>query len=459
MAPPARCTSRWRFRGGRGYLTPAACGRHPLFREEAEERLSGIADLIVHHDRRIHVACDDSVLRSAHGRLQPVRRSRGYAPLPLRLPMRTPPVVAVGGEIKTTICVADDRQAWMSQHIGDTENLETLAMLDRTVRTLTALQRVEPESVVSDLHPAYLSRRWAGETAARAGIAHLGVQHHHAHLAALLTEHDWPAGEPVLGFAFDGTGFGEDGTIWGGELLLGSYASVERVGHLASVLLPGGDAAIRRPLRTALAHAAAAGVPLDDSVPTVRAADPREVDIVSRMLATGTGCTPTTSMGRYFDAVASILGVRQSVEYEGQAAIELEALAAAVDESAADTSAWDLETRDEPGGLVLDPAAAILAAVASVREGADPRQAAFAFHRGVAEGVARAAAIARARHGVTTVGLTGGVFANAVLTDLCHGRLREAGFTVLLHGQVPPNDGGLALGQVAVAAAGGARRL
>ncbi|MEI6361748.1 MAG: carbamoyltransferase HypF [Actinomycetes bacterium] len=422
--------------------------------DEARERLSGLADVMVHHNRRIHVACDDSVVRAADGWVQPVRRSRGYAPLPIDLAITSPPLVAVGGELKTTVAVARGQHAWMSQHVGDTENLETLAMLDRTVATLTALQRIEPEAIVSDLHPAYLSRRWAMQEAQRRGITHLGVQHHHAHAASLLAEHRWPADEPVLAFAFDGTGYGADGTIWGGELLLGSYAAVERVGHLAPVPLPGGDAAIRRPLRTALAHAHAAGVQLDNDAGPVRSAEPNEVSIVERMLVTGAGCTPTTSMGRLFDAIASLLDVRQAVDYEGQAAIELEALAAGVDSASAGD--WALRVTEDEEGLVLDPAPAVLAAVAALRAGTDRGAAALAFHRGVAEAVVSAATAIRARTGVRTVGLTGGVFANTVLTRECHGRLGSEGFTVLVHQQVPANDGGLALGQVAVAAAGGA---
>ena len=422
--------------------------------DEATERLAGIADVLVHHDRRIHVACDDSVVRISGGRLQPVRRSRGYAPLPITLPIETPPLLAVGGEIKTTACVARDSHAWLSQHIGDTENLETLQMLERTAATLCDLQRVTPSAVVSDAHPAYLSRRWAGEEATRRGIDHLLVQHHHAHLAALLAEHRWPVEEPVLGFAFDGTGFGTDGTIWGGELLLGSYAAVDRVGHLAPVLLPGGDSAVRRPLRVALAHAAAAGVALDDAIETIRSADPNEVTVIERMLETRTGCTPTTSMGRLFDAIASLIGVRQAVDYEGQAAIELEALAAAA--PAGQRPSWSLGVRQAADGIVLDPAPVIAAAVDSVRGGIDRRDAAAAFHEAVGAAVAEAARLVRERTGVSVVGLTGGVFANAVLTGECQGRLERSGFTVLLHRQVPANDGGLALGQVAVAAAGGA---
>ena len=425
-------------------------------REEASERLADLADVMVHHNRRIHVACDDSVLRSVGGTPQPVRRSRGYTPLPITLPIVAPGLVAVGGELKTAVCVAHGSNAWLSQHIGDTENLETLAMLELTVATLTTLQHVEPTAIISDAHPAYLSRRWASEEAGRRGVAHLTVQHHHAHLASLLAEHRWAADRPVLGFTFDGTGYGTDGSIWGGELLLGTYAAVDRVGSLSPVALPGGDAAVRRPLRTALAHLAAAGIPVDPALALVAAAEPNELTIVGRMLQTGTGCTPTSSMGRLFDAVAALLDVRQSVDYEGQAAIELEALAAASPPTDDDPRAWAAAIEDTGSGLRLDPAPAIGAAVAAVRDGLDIRVAARLFHEGLALAVAEAAVAIRDATGVDTVGLTGGVFANTVLTVLCQGRLAQEGFTVLVHERVPPNDGGLALGQVAIAAAGGA---
>ncbi len=423
--------------------------------QEARERLSALADLLVHHDRRIHVACDDSVLRSASGTTQPVRRSRGFAPLPVTIPLESPPVLAVGGEIKTAIAVAQGRHAWLSQHIGDTENLETLALLGRTAQMLTTLQRVVPASIVSDAHPGYLSRRWAAEEAARREVPHLTVQHHHAHLASLLAEHRWAPDEPVLGFVFDGTGYGTDGAIWGGEVLMGSYARVERVGHLRPVMLPGGDAAIRRPLRTAMAHLAAAGVPVASVPHLLQAAEPNEIAVVGRMLETGAGCTPTTSMGRLFDAVASLLNVRHSVHYEGQAAIELEALAATTAPPDG-SSAWAPAVTEASDGLILDPSGTVRAAVAAARDGVPPHEAARAFHEGIADTVTAAAVTLRQRTGVATLGLTGGVFANAVLTQACQGRLGDEGFTVLVHRLVPPNDGGLALGQVAVAAAGGA---
>ncbi len=419
---------------------------------ESQERLAHIADLLVHHNRRIHLSCDDSVVRATPTGTQPVRRSRGYAPMPITLPVTAPPMLAVGGELKTALAVAQGRHAWLSQHIGDTANLETLALLGRTAEAMASLQRVSPEWIVSDRHPAYLSRRWAAQEADRLGIAHLEVQHHHAHLASLLAEHAWPSDEPVIGMAFDGTGYGTDGTIWGGEILLGSYAEATRVGHLRPVPLPGGDAAVRRPLRTALAHLHAAGIPVPPELSAE--AEAHEVANVQRMLATGSGCTPTTSMGRLFDAVASLLGVRQSVDYEGQAAIELESLAAGW---SGESAGWSMDVVETPDAVLIDPAPALRAGVRAAREGARA-QAALAFHESLAEAVLRSARIVRARTGVGTVGLTGGVFANTVLSGLCQGTLGHDGFTVLTHRLVPPNDGGLALGQVAVAAAGGAAR-
>lgn len=410
---------------------------------DAEQRLAGLADLFCHHDRSIQVACDDSVVRVVAGAAQPVRRSRGYVPRSLPLPLHLPPMVAVGGEIKAAAAVASGGQAWLTQHIGDIENLATMDMLDRAVRLLAQVQRIEPELVVSDAHPGYLSRGFAQRMAAGRGIEHVTVQHHHAHLASLLAEHRIAAGDPVLGVVFDGTGYGSDGTIWGGEFLLGSYASVQRVGHLRQILLPGGDAAIKFPGRVALAHLWAAGVDPAQTAP-VHQMSAADVILLRQMLQTGSLCTPTTSMGRLFDAVAAVLDVRQSVDYEAQAAIEMEALAAAVD-----AAPWEIEVAWDAEEVVIDPAVWLRMAVAAK----DRARAARAFHLGVAAAVVEAAVLIRERHGVGTVGLTGGVFANAVLTQACLAGLRSEGFTVLTHRLVPPNDGGLALGQVCVAGA------
>ncbi|MGB8021864.1 MAG: carbamoyltransferase HypF [Candidatus Nanopelagicales bacterium] len=439
---------------------------------EAEARLGSIADVFCHHDRRIHAACDDSVVRMVAGRPQPVRRSRGYAPLPVTLPLDSPPLVAVGGELKATAGVAAGRRAWLSQHIGDTESLETLDLLAASISTLVQLQQVDPVFIVSDAHPGYLSHRWAARHARDLGVAHLVVQHHHAHLASLLAEHRIEPTTPVLGVVFDGTGYGCDATIWGGELLLGNCASVKRVGHLRPVLLPGGDAAVRSPARAALAHLTAAGLPAAGTASAESLAD-RELRLLDRMLATGSHCVPTTSAGRLFDAVSSLLGVRQHVDYEAQAAIELEALAARAERraqqppsveattGAADASGGALFTRAADASddaVVIDPRPWIARAVADHAAGIPVEESARSFHAALAVAVTRAAVAVRDTHGVGVVGLTGGVFSNAVLSRDCLRGLAAAGFTVLTHTLVPPNDGGLALGQIAVAAAGGALR-
>ena len=437
---------------------------------EAEERLAGIADVFCHHDRRIHTACDDSVVRVAGGSAQPVRRGRGYAPLPVMLPLESPPLVAVGGELKATAAVASGRRAWLSPHIGDTTDPATLAALARSAGLLADLQQVIPSGIVSDAHPGYLSHRWAAGRAAGLGVPHLVVGHHHAHLAALLAEHGIDPAASVLGVVFDGTGYGRDATIWGGELLLGSYAQVRRVGHLRPVLLPGGDAAVRHPARTALAHLAAAGLPPEGTA-SARAMGAVELRVVSRMLATGSHCVATTSAGRLFDAIASLLDVRHEIDYEAQAAIELESLASTVRgaEAMAERVPWPPATiapapggtgaaapHTDPAPVVIDPSPWVGRAAADAANGHPVGPSAHAFHLALAEAVAAAARTIRDGHGVGVVGLTGGVFSNALLTEACRALLESDGFSVLSHRIVPPNDGGLALGQVAVAGAGGA---
>jgi len=383
-----------------------------------------------------------------------VRRSRGYAPLPVRLPVDLPAALAVGGELKATVCLAHGRRAWMSQHLGDVATLEALDLLARTVEVLAAQSRVQPVLVAADMHPGYLSRRWAGEHAERLGARLHLVQHHHAHLASLLAEHGRPPGEAVLGVTFDGTGYGPDGTIWGGEFLLGSYADVRRVAHLQAVSLPGGDAAIRHPARIALAHLDAAGLKWDPRLPAVEAVVPRERTLLAGMLRSGAGCTPTTSMGRLFDAVSATAGVCQQAGYEGQAAIELEALLGDANPAA---DAYAFEPREVDGVLLLDPAAVLRAAVADVLGGVGAQEVSRRFHTGVATMVRDVARLVRDEEGVRTVGLTGGVFQNATMTTQCRRLLHDDGFEVLVHRRVPPNDGGLALGQAMIAGLGAER--
>jgi len=446
---------------GRGPLvmTSANYSDEPIVKDNAEarERLAQLADAFLMHNRDIHVHCDDSVMRvldlqsptSGSSRLEigeylPLRRSRGYAPFPVRLPFPVPPTLAVGGELKATFCLARDDYAFMSQHIGDLENLETLYAFEHAVEHFQAIFRCEPEIIVSDLHPRYLSARWAHEHAG--GRRHVRVQHHHAHLAAVMAENGYVAGR-VIGFSFDGTGYGTDGAIWGGEVLLADYAGFDRALHLAYVPLPGGDAAVKRPYRAALAHLHAAGLAWDDDLPPVAACPPAERKVIAHQLKTGLNAAPTSSLGRLFDAVAALCGVRQTVTYEAQAAIEMEALAA--DEVADVTDgAYQFEVQE----VTFDAAPVIRAIVADWRAGVAMPVIAARFHNAVSALILTLSRRLREQHGLNTVALSGGVFQNVTLLARTAQRLRADGFEVLAHRLVPPNDGGLALGQAVIGA-------
>ena len=428
-------------------LTSANVSDEPICFDDADARarLPRLADAVLTHDRPIHVPCDDSVVRVVDGDELPIRRSRGYAPLPVRLPRPAAPILAVGGELKNTFCVVSGEHAFTSAHVGDMGGLETLRAFERACAQLTTLYGVRPASLAADTHPGYLTRDWA-ERNARGRPVHL-VQHHHAHAVSLLAEHG-RLGEPCLAVTFDGTGHGLDGEVWGGEvLLIGAEAHrFTRVAHLRAVPLPGGDAGVRNPCRMALSHLAAAGVEWTPDLPPVAACAPAELRVVRAQLDGGFGCARCTSMGRLFDAVSSLLGVRHRIGYEGQAAIELEALAG-------DAAGDGPPLRIAVGGDgVLDPAPLLRGLVAGLRAGVPAAELAAAFHRAVADAVTEAVtAIGRAR-GVRLAGLTGGVFQNVLLLRACRDRLRAAGFEVLTHRVVPPNDGGLALGQAVVAA-------
>jgi len=417
---------------------------------EAVRRLATLVDAFLMHDRDIHVACDDSVVRCVVGMPLPVRRSRGHCPLPIRLADDGPPVLAVGGELKAALCVARGTEAVMSQHVGDVENLETLEALDRTAARLLDLLAVAPAAVAADLHPGHLSTRWAREFAAARGLPLVRVQHHEAHVAALLTEHgiSLPAAEGTIGVCFDGTGYGRDGTIQGGELLIARGGTLVRAAHLVPFPLPGGDAAIRHPWRAALAVLHAAEIEPPGNLPNVATASPSERTVVERQLAGGFGCMTTTSMGRLFDAVASLLGLRHSIDYEAEAAIELE-LAAAAGGAARQDAGEAVPTTD--GLVALDWRPIVRGIVADVVAAVPAALIAAGFHDAVARLTVDACLVLRQRGSCGVVGLTGGVFQNALLTARTLALLREAGFEVLVHRAVPANDGGLALGQAAIA--------
>jgi hydrogenase maturation protein HypF len=419
----------------------------PVAKDNAEalDRLAGLADAFLLHDRDIHAWCDDSVVRVFRGRVLPVRRSRGYAPFPVRLPVAVPPTLAVGGELKATFCLAAGRDAYLSQHIGDVGDLATLAALERAVDHFEGLFGIEPQRVVCDRHPGYLSARWAREYAARRGLPVVTVQHHHAHVAALLAEHGRPAGEPVIGVAFDGTGYGTDGAIWGGEFLIADYAGFRRAAHLRPMPLPGGDAGVRNVGRLGLAYLWAAGVPWDEGVPCVDATPPSVRRVLRRQLETGVNCVPTTSLGRLFDAVAAIAGGCQTATYEGQAAMELEAICQP------QGGAYHFElSAGEP--IECDWRPVVRAAAADARTAA-PGVVAARFHTAVAELVGRVCRRLRERTSLNVIGLTGGVFQNVRLLGATAAVLEADGFRVLTHAAVPPNDAGLALGQAVAGSA------
>ena len=418
--------------------------------EAAAAWLAPLVDGFLMHDRPIQVACDDSVVRCAAGAVMPIRRSRGYAPMPIGLGRSGPAVLAVGGEMKAAICVARDDQAIMSQHVGDMGNLETLESLQRTANHLMGLFEVLPDVVAADMHPGYMSTGWARRFAAERGIPVVQVQHHEAHVAALLAEQG-RSDEHVIAACFDGTGYGRDGTIWGGEWFAVSGGAMRRVAHLQPFPLPGGDASIRHPWRTALAVLHAAGVGWDDRLAAVRAASAVERRVLERQLEKGLGCTATSSMGRLFDAVAALAGVRQSITYEAEAAMELEALAG---QTRGESEAAYAFTCDEGDPVQVGWRTVVRGIAGDAINGLPPSSIAARFHEAVAMMIVDVCRLLRARGGGGTVGLTGGVFQNAVLLERAIHALHDAGFEVLFHQRVPANDGGLALGQAVLARAG-----
>ncbi len=419
--------------------------------DEARERLATLADALLLHDRDIHTRCDDSVMRVTTGtdgraHTLPLRRSRGYAPYPVRLPWPARPILAVGGELKNTFCLVRDDYAFLSQHIGDMENYETLRSFEEGVAHMERLFRARPQALAGDAHPDYMASRYARERAEREGLPLIETQHHHAHIAAGMAERGLDDRSPVIGVAFDGTGYGDDGAIWGGEFLIADYAGYERVAHLRYAPLPGGDRAIREPWRMALAHLSAAGLPWDESLEPVihgRHMGDDRLAILSHQIARGLNALPTSSMGRLFDAAAALAGVRQVVNYEAQAAIEFEALA-----------------HPQEGGIypldyakgIIDPTPALAALLVDRRAGVSIGRVAARFHNGVARLVRDVCRELRRERGLNDVVLSGGVWQNVTLLQKTVVLLEEEYFNVLTHRLVPANDGGLALGQAAIAA-------
>lgn len=429
-------------------MTSGNLGGEPICYDDndARTRLTGLADGWLSHNRRILVPCDDSVVRLVDGVELPVRRSRGYAPLPLALPIPMPPTLAVGADLKNTCAVADGRYAWLSQHIGDMDDLATLRAFDDAEHHLEQLTGVRPVQIVADAHPRYRSTAWAQRNAGDRPVRL--VQHHHAHIASVMGEHGLGAAATVLGIAFDGTGFGPDGAVWGGEVLAADYKGFRRLAHLKYAPLAGGDVSVHRPYRMALAHLWAAGIEWSESIPSVRACPADERAVLAHQFETGLGCVPTSSMGRLFDAVSSLAGVRHVVDYEAQAAIELEGLARGVSDDTGYRFAIDTETAP----ALLDPAPVLAAVVADAAHGIPAAVIGARFHDAVAHLILQLAVSYSTPS--TPVALSGGVFQNALLLTRSRALLQDNGFHVISHRRLPPNDGGLAFGQLLAISAG-----
>jgi hydrogenase maturation protein HypF len=411
--------------------------------EEARERLGNIADFFLLHNRDIYMRCDDSVTRVLHGEPRPLRRARGYVPVPIFMGESTPSVLGVGAELKNTVCLTRGKEAFLSQHIGDLENLETLHSFEHAIAHLEKILEIKPECIAHDLHPDYLSTQWA---LSQDHAPRLAVQHHHAHIASVVAEQK--VSGPILGLAMDGTGYGTDGTIWGGEILLVEGDQFERLGHFRTMPLPGGAKAIKEPWRMALAYLWR----LDPEHLREEFKDflnrwPQEkVQIVVQMLERNINTPMTSSCGRLFDAVSSLAGLRDTITYEGQAAIELEQ---AIEE---DSGRYEGGTIKAQGIWILDPLPMISQVIKDVRSRLSPGIISARFHNGMASLLAGAAQRVSLETGLKRIALSGGVFQNAYLFENLVSVLVERGFEVYSHVEVPANDACIALGQAYVAA-------
>ncbi len=419
---------------------------------DALDRLAPIADLFLLHDREIETRTDDSVVRTVRlgGRTRPLplRRSRGYVPERLRLPVATrQPLLGCGAQQKNTFCLAKDDRAWVGHHIGDLDHYSTLQAFREGISHFERLFAVVPQVVAHDQHPGYLSTAYALE---REGVELVGVQHHHAHLAACLAEHGL-AGATAVGAIFDGTGYGSDGTVWGGEILAGGLRGFERAGHLRPVRMPGGEAAVRQPWRMACAWLTEA---LGEA-PTLPARlrgriDPRRWELMGQVGASRAVSPVTSSVGRLFDALGALCGLALEASYEGQAAVELEAAA----RGAAGAGAYEVAVQTGAGAdSVLDPRAAIAQAASELERGTGVELVAARFHAGLAQATATAVTTVAAGRGLDLAVLSGGVFQNRLLLEAVAAALTRAGLRVLVPERLPPNDGGISFGQAAVAAA------
>jgi hydrogenase maturation protein HypF len=438
-------------------MTSANLSEEPIAidNDEARERLGEIADAFLLHDREILQRCDDSVEAVVDGAPQLIRRARGFVPLGVELPLNAPPLLAVGGHLKNVFALARGRHIYQSQHLGDLENLTGLEFFKESLAHLMRTFEIEPATVVHDLHPGYLSTTWAKEWAHERGAGLIAVQHHHAHVAGCMAEHGLTG--PVIGLALDGTGYGTDGRIWGGEVLVSQLDGFERFAHLEYVAMPGGDAAVKEPWRMALGALHAAGFDVEsEQMLALLGAERNEARVLKRMIERGVNTPLTSSLGRLFDAVAAVVLGRRAVDYEAQAAIELEGIAVSEpDRFEQGDYVPELHEADEGSACeaVIRTGKMWKAVLEDLWRGVPASRISARFHAGIAEGFINAAANARIKTSINVVALSGGCLHNRRLARLLRVGLEAEGFQVFQHVQVSPGDGGLSYGQAAVAAA------
>ena len=430
-------------------MTSANLSEEPIAidNDEAIRRLQGIADAYLVHNRDILRRCDDSVIRLVAGRAQMLRRSRGFVPVPVPLERESPPILAVGGELKNTICIVRGTEAFLSQHIGDLENLESYKFFEEAVQHLQRILEVHPKIIAYDLHPDYFSTKWALERQAE-GVQLIGVQHHHAHIASCMAENHLDG--KVIGIALDGTGYGTDGAVWGGEVLLADYKDFERAAHFEYISLPGGAAAIHEPWRVALSYLVKHYVKDFGSLdlPFLRGIDDRRRQVIQQMIDRQIHSPRTSSCGRLFDGVAALTGIRSTVNYEAQAAIELEM--AAYDST--DEGAYPLELIPDGTHWQIGTFPLFQSILADLRQPKPVSDISRRFHAGLAATFVDLAQKIREQTQLNRVCLSGGCFHNILFFRLLLDGLRAQSFEVYFHSEVPAGDGGISLGQALIAA-------
>ncbi|HEX78431.1 MAG TPA: carbamoyltransferase HypF [Dehalococcoidia bacterium] len=427
-------------------MTSGNLSEEPIAKDndEALRRLGNLADYFLMHDRDIYARYDDSVTMVELGRTRVLRRARGYAPYPIHLPFPVRQILACGAELKNTFCLTREGHAFLSQHIGDLENLETLEHFETTIELYKKLFRIQPEAVAYDMHPEYLSTKYTKELQAQPNnLAFVPVQHHHAHIVSCMVENG--VSEPVIGVSLDGVGYGTDGLIWGGEFLVADYGRFQRWGHLENMPLPGGAAAIKRPYRMALSYLLELGL-FDPGLAFLKEISAEEIRIVRGQVEKKFNSPLTSSLGRLFDGVSALIGLRGEIDYEAQAAIELEMLSApGVAEE------YPFSIAEEEGKYVIKLGELFVAIISDMKRGTPNPIIAARFHNTVTRMVLRMCQLISEKTGLKVVALSGGVFQNRLLFRLTHVALEGAGFQVLSHNLVPTNDGGISLGQAVIA--------